>query len=162
MSKLKYILDVDSYGNSVLSLWKTSYRLKNVHVKFQPKDKELRDTFIPQVLLKKLDMFQIPISLPDPLLELITICSCNNPGYAQILLIEIIKRIPNKADLLEIRPEDFDRIVTDWGFPILLKPDIEERFSKLWEEQKTWQKAPTVDYTGNLVDSKSYWKDLLK
>lgn len=152
------IAQLENYGGSVLSVWRM-YHTCNA---YPPQDIDLRIAFIPQVLIKKLNVFEIPIHLSDPLLELMRVCSCNNPGYAQILLAEIIKRIPNKTQITEICPEDFDRVVKDWGFPIMLKPDIQERFNKLWEEQKTWQKAPTVDYTGNQIDTRQFWENLLK
>ena len=67
--------------------------------------------FTPRVLLKKFEVFDIDIILPDKLLILIAVCCNENPGQAQLILKELLISIRHRKGLIPkgyiITPEDF-------------------------------------------------------
>ena len=58
--------------------------------------KLLGELFTPRVLLKKFEVFDIDIGLPDDLLCLIAICCNENPAQAQLILKELLLSIKKR------------------------------------------------------------------
>ena len=107
-------------------------------------------SFIAKIIRKKIEVFEIPIQVPDYLLMLIEICTGSNPGISQIMLKSIMEKIPDIQPNHVITPEDFSRAyVTE--FPIIEESTKwEDHFRKLWDSQK--------DENGNnLCDTKDWW-----
>ena len=72
---------------------------------FSNHDKEVLEIFTAKVLLKKFDVFDIDIVLPDPLLMILDICVSGNPGQIQVVLKDLLNNIkkrtgPIKPDML--------------------------------------------------------------
>ena len=84
----------------------------------------------------------LTINTPDWFIHLIDICSNGNPGYMQLMYKEILENINKiKFDNTGI-PEGYTITTTDFAycypikFPIVLDPEIGEKYSNLWDQQK--------------------------
>ena len=107
-----------------------------------------KESFIARVLRKKLEVFNVPVKVPDELLMIIEVCTGGNPGISQLMLKEIIgKNCPKDKVLTH---EDFVRAFT-MEFPVIsVYPKWEKHFSGAWDKQK--------DENGNnLCDTPLWW-----
>lgn len=112
------------------------------------------ESFIARILRKKIEVFQIPVKLSDYLIILIELCTGGNPGVSQVMLKEIMSKVPNLTPEYEIKPEDFARVYSI-EFPVMENsPEWEEHFSKLWDAQKS--------DGNNLCDTRDWWMELFK
>ena len=111
------------------------------------------NSFIAKIIRKKFEAFQIPIKIPNLLLMLIEICTDSNPGVSQIMLKEVLSRIPNLEPDYQVMPTDFVRVYAT-EFPLMKNPKWEEYFSKLWDAQKS--------DGNNLCDTRDWWMELFK
>ncbi len=126
---------------------------------FDGKDMEMsqeynHSSFIAQVLRKKMEVFKIPVQLPDYLLAIIELCTQSNPGVSQVMLKEILAAIPNLQPGHKVTPEDFNRVYTA-DFPTMENPRWEKHFEKLWDAQKNSEGE-------NLCDTVDWWMELFK
>lgn len=112
------------------------------------------ESFIAKILRKKMEVFQIPIKISDYLIILIELCTGGNPGVSQVMLKEIMSKVPNLTSGHEITPEDFVRVYGS-EFPVMENsPKWEEHFSKLWDAQK--------NDGNNMCDTRDWWMELFK
>ena len=112
-------------------------------------------SFIAKVLRKKIEVFEIPIKIPDYLLIIIELCTGSNPGVSQVMLKEVMKHIPDLAPDHEITPMDFSLTYFN-DFPdMTTNPKWSEDFSRLWDEQK----SPDGQ---NLCDTREWWMECFK
>lgn len=120
----------------------------------------LNGMFTPRVLLKKFEIFDIDIILPDKLLCIIAICSNENPGYCQILLKELLLSIKrNKGSIPKgyvVTSGDFS-LAFPFDFPIILDEKNYNNFIEKWDAQK----CETNHGTGNLCDTKKWWEEVM-
>ena len=111
-------------------------------------------SFIARVLRKKMEVFQVPVNIPDYLLILIELCTQGNPGVSQVMLKEILSAIPNLQPGHEVKPDDFSRVYTA-DFPSMESPRWEQHFQELWDAQKNCEGK-------NLCDTADWWMELFK
>lgn len=113
-------------------------------------------SFIAKVLRKKLKVFGIKVSLPDPLIMLIEICTQNNPGISQLMLKEILMKVEGHLSQdkeYEVNPFDFSRAYPD-RFPIVSEfQDVEEKFHSMWDGQKNPDGS-------NKCDTPEWWAEI--
>ena len=112
--------------------------------------------FISKIIYKRTEMFNIKI--PLELAYIISICSGGNPGFAIIIYYTMLKKIVSITGKIPngyiIKPMDFSIAFAD-SFPDITNPDQNDKFQKLWNEQK--------DEKGrNKVDRIDYWKQLFE
>lgn len=111
-------------------------------------------SFIAKVLRKKMEVFEVPVNIPDHMLVLIELCTEGNPGIAQLMLKEVLSRIPNLKPDYTIQSTDFARVYCV-DFPIVEIPQWREYFEKLWGAQK--------DSNGNnMCDTVEWWTEVFK
>ena len=93
-----------------------------------------QSAFVPQVLKKKIEAFNIPIKVTNAVLMMIEICTEGNPGVSQLMLKEIINTCYLKAG----DTVDFDKFVRTYPmqFPLITNPDICSKYDKMWDAQK--------------------------
>ena len=130
---------------------------------FKNHDKEIADLFTSQVLLKKFDVFDIDIVLPDMLLMILHICTNNNPGQVQIILKDLLNDIKKRKGSIKpgyvITTNDFSLyFIRD--FPIVEVPEINAKYESLWMGQK----IENNDSFGsdNLCDTIEWWKEVME
>lgn len=130
---------------------------------FKNHDKEVADLFTSQVLLKKFDVFDIDIVLPDMLLMILHICTNNNPGQVQIILKDLLNDIKKRKGSIKpgyvITTNDFSLyFIRD--FPIVEVPEINAKYESLWMGQK----IENDDSFGsdNLCDTIEWWKEVME
>lgn len=110
-----------------------------------------KQAFIPQVLLKKFEAFEINIVMPEGFLMIIDMCTMGNPGISQLLVKEVIENIPDLKPGHKITLEDFAR-VHSMSFPMLSDPKNMKKYEELWDAQKSPH--------GNRVDTQEYWLEV--
>lgn len=124
-------------------------------------NKDIADLFTSQILLKKLDAYGINIFLPDMLLFILYVCTDGNPGQVQILLKELLKSIKSRKGPIpngyRITSDDFGFCFTT-TFPIMEIKEVNEKYEKLWDEQKYWK----GDYRANKCDTIEWWKEVME
>lgn len=134
------------------------------HTKNPEKCKEhsddISESFICQVLNKRMKAFNTGIIIPDYLSLMIELCTNSNPGQSLMILAEILEKLPKPvADGYVITPEDFIRVYTN-KFPIVWwYEDINDRLNKRWNEQKVVPAHPLQ--TDNACGEPEYWNKLL-
>ena len=121
-------------------------------------DKEVEELFTSKIILSKFKHFNIDIVLPDSLLVLLTVCTNSNPGQFQIVLKYLLNNIVKKKGPIPagyvISSKDFVYCFpTD--YPIMEIPEIDQKFMKLWDKQKTSNGA-------NACDTVDWWKEVMK
>ena len=126
-------------------------------------DKDIENNFSSQVLLKKLKAVGVDIVLPDMLLLILDICVEGNPGRIQIVLKDLLNGIKKR-----IGPIPKGYIVTSWDFsthfmtrfPIMDYPEMEKKYSELWDAQKIERKNSMM--SDNLCDTVAWWKEVME
>lgn len=111
-------------------------------------------SFIARVLRKKMEVFQIPVNIPDYLLILIELCTQGNPGVSQVMLKEVLSAVPNLQSGYEVKPSDFSRVYMA-EFPSMESPRWEKHFQELWDAQKNSE-------GNNMCDTVDWWMELFK
>lgn len=89
-------------------------------------------SFIARMIRKKMEVFDVPVQIPDKILMLIELCTDSNPGYSQVMLKEIIGKNAVRDKVLS--GVDF-AMAYPMAFPILEK-GFSDYFEKLWDAQK--------------------------
>ena len=121
----------------------------------------LDDMFTPRVLLKKFEVFDIDIVLPDKLLILIAVCCNENPGQAQLILKELLISIRHRKGLIPkgyiITPEDFG-FAFPLSFPIMADEKINKEYYKKWDAQKYNKDGHLL----NACDTIGWWKEVME
>lgn len=126
--------------------------LKSTNGSLMTMDKEYNEhSFIARVLRKKMEVFEIPVKIPDDILVFIEVCVGNNPGYAQLMLKDFLGRnfIPNNVigytDIAKAYPISFPIVLEEGG-------EWEIYFSKKWQDQK-------AEDGSNLCDTRGWWME---
>lgn len=148
----------------VLIMWK---EMENVKPKMEYSDNDMffiKNSFISQCILKKFNVFGIEIHLPANLLMLLSICSEENPGKAQLILKELLKSIKEKKGPIEkgyvITTADFKDAFPD-TFPIINEYEsLNEKYEKLWDEQKK-PRPNGVMNSDNKCDTPEWWFEVM-
>jgi hypothetical protein len=127
-------------------------------------DRDCEEIFTSQVLLKKFKVFDINIVLPDMLLVILSICTDNNPGQVQIVLKDLLNHIKKVRGSIQagyvITSMDFATCFP-MNFPIIEIPEINEKYNKLWDEQKKQGKVHPFE-SDNLCDTPEWWKEVME
>lgn len=126
-----------------------------------PKLKEILDKdFLVNVLSKKLKWANVPVTVDETVLGIISICARGNPGMAQLILHDILSDHPDAKRIslshyVGTFPDQHPIIYEDNGdlTPIGLS------YEKDWDKQKIHD-AP--NHTDNKVDTKEYWLEIYK
>lgn len=130
---------------------------------FRNHDKEIAELFTSQVLLKKFNVFNIDIVLPDMLLLILHICTNNNPGQIQIILKDLLNSIKKRTGPIKpgyvITSNDFS-LCFAWNFPIVEIPEINAKYESLWMGQKIERDKPMM--SDNLCDTVEWWKEVME
>ena len=126
-------------------------------------DEEISEMFTSKVILKKFEVFDIDIVLPDMLLFILTICTECNPGQFQVVLKDLLNSIkrfkgPIKPGYI-ITTEDFSFCFMI-SFPIMEIPKINKKYEELWDGQKK-PKKHNLD-SDNLCDTPEWWKEVMR
>lgn len=130
-------------------------------------------SFIAKVLRKKMEVFNIHVKLPDPLIMLIEICTDSNPGISQLILKRVLlhskcKSIP-EGQMYEVTPTDFSLTFPE-EFPIVNTTSDEEsvppfmryqRVNPKWEEifHEEWD-AQKNENGANKCDTPEWWMEI--
>lgn len=136
---------------------------ENPNMEYTSEDEEfLRTSFITKVILKKFKVFDIQIHLPIYLLMILSLCTNENPGQAQIILKDLLLSIKSKKGSIPngyvITSNDFS-LAFPFSFPIMEIPEINKKYEKLWNEQKRKKENPLE--LDNLCDTVEWWKEVM-
>ena len=129
---------------------------------FKNHDEEIANLFTSKILLKKFDVFDINIILPDMLLLIFFICSSNNPGCTQVMLKDLLNNIKKRNGPIKpnyvITTLDFSSCFQS-NFPIIEIPEINNKYESLWIGQKIETEGIGGD---NLCDTIDWWKEVME
>ena len=136
---------------------------KNSDMTYTSDDEEfLRASFITNVILKKFKVFDIQIHLPIYLLMILSLCTNENPGQAQIILKDLLLSIKSKKGSIPngyiITSNDFTSAFP-FSFPIMGISEINKKYEKLWDKQKKKTTSPLE--SDNLCDTVEWWKEVM-
>lgn len=126
-------------------------------------DEDFANLFTSRVILKKFEVFNINIVLPDMLLFILNICVEGNPGQFQIVLKDLLNSIKKKKGPI---PEGYIVTTDDFSmcfmtnFPIMSIPQINTKYESLWIGQKIQTENPFE--SDNLCDTPEWWKEVMK
>ena len=127
-------------------------------------DPEVEDMFISKILLKKFKAFNIDIILPDPLLLILDVCCESNPGQVQIILKDLLNDIKKRSG--KPIPKGYVITSTDFSmcfptsFPITEIDHINEKYMKLWDEQK--RETKNILESDNKCDTAEWWLEVME
>ena len=124
---------------------------------------EAANLFTSRMIMKKFEVFDINIILPDELLFILYLCVDSGPGMFQIVLKDLLNSIKNRKGLISpgyvITSEDFGLcFMTD--FPIMDIKYIENKYITLWDGQKKERKHKFD--SDNLCDTVEWWKEVME
>jgi len=118
---------------------------------------EVADMFISKVLLKKFEVFEIDIVLPDMLLLILDLCVEGNPGQVQIVLKDLLESIVKRNGKIPkgyiIKSEDVG-FAFPMDFPILAIPELNKKYEQKWDAQKSGGR--------NLCDTPEWWLEVME
>lgn len=138
------------------------FQEKNM-VDMKQHDEDIMELFISKMLLKKFDVFDIDIVLPDALLLILDICVDGNPGKAQIILKDLLNNIKKRKGPIKpgyvIQHKDFAICFAN-DFPITDIETINDKYSVLWDKQKRKTNHPLG--LDNLCDTPEWWKEVME
>ena len=123
----------------------------------------LENSFISKMLLKKFDTFGIDIKIPDELLLLLSICSNENPGLVQVILMDLLQSIKN--NLGEKIPKGYKISSLDFAkafpneFPIIENESIYKKYVEKFDSIKT---TDDNGFELNLCDTKEWWMQVIQ
>lgn len=124
-------------------------------------DEDMNGLFTARMISRKFETFDVDIVLPDMLLMMLDLCVSGNPGMFQIVLKDLLNSIKQRKGPIPngyiITSEDFAMCFVD-SFPILDIKKVEEKYTKMWQEQKRETEAWGTD---NLCDTKEWWKEVI-
>ena len=124
---------------------------------------DIADLFTSKMILKKFEVFNIDIVLPDPLLVMLYVCTEGNPGQFQIVLKDLLNHIKKRQGLI---PKGYVITCMDFclcfpmNYPITEIPEINDKYNKLWDEQKV--KNNDSLSSDNLCDTIKWWKEVME
>ena len=125
-------------------------------------NEDIANLFTSRMILKKFEVFNIDIVLPDMLLLILNICTDSNPGQFQIILKDLLNNIKQEKGLIKpgyiITSEDFAEHFI--SFPIIEDENIYHKYEKLWDGQKKERKHP-LD-SDNLCDTPEWWREVME
>lgn len=152
----------------LLALW-MSCEKEDAKMEYTERDKEFFErSFVTKVLSKKLDAFDIDVHIPSYLYMLISVCSDENPGKAQLILKELLTSIKNRKGAgiekgYVITVSDFVDCFVE-SFPITGIPAIAKKYQKMWDEQKKERGNDMRNYpafSDNKCDTPEYWMEVM-
>ena len=113
------------------------------------------ESFICQVLSKRMEAFGLQVVVPDHLSCILEICTEGNPGLSLYMLSEILKNTHIQCLPYTIKAMDFT-MTFPTAFPVL----TENRYA---EYQKKWdgQKYEKDGHLLNRVDTPDFWKEVI-
>lgn len=135
--------------NEVINLWKRN----------EPLPTEISTDFIYRILDLKLQWAGLRHIIPDYLIVIVSMLAGGNPGASQIMLKEILMH--SRKSVSEHYREDKlipASVFVSWYLnqpyiPILLNPEVSQKYDRVWLEQKLPDGA-------NGVDTQEYWQEL--
>lgn len=146
----------------VLASWVERFAKRNKNTKNSDILKSiLKDDIIAKILVNKIKWAEVDIIIPDELLLIISICA-QRPGFAQLMLVDILDTIYDNHDKsipsgYEITPEDFGNTFKD-KFPIIeLYPEYEILYDMMWDDQKFKDNEYNSGFMDNKIDTKEFW-----
>lgn len=110
------------------------------------------------ILHNKLEWAGLQINVPDELYLLMSLCT-QSPGGIQVMMHEILEKIPNLKQGYTVTPMDFVRLYP-MEFPICTEPKWSKHFEEIWDAQKIERSSPGA--SDNACDTREYWTDLIK
>lgn len=113
--------------------------------------------FVSTMLYKKMQAIGLGVNIPDECLLMISVCS-NSPGYAQLLLKEILMSIPDLKRGYTITVDDFVRKYP-MEYPVQDNPKWDKYFQDLWDKQKN--RSAKFPQSDNLCDTADWWLEVL-
>lgn len=126
---------------------------------------EIGSSIAANILLGKIPNYGVKLIPPDWLIYLIEVCADGRPGFIQLIYKELLEDINNtKYDGMGI-PENYAITATDFvhcyriKYPIILNPEIDEKYSKMWDAQK--RETRSSFESDNLCDTKEYWLEVM-
>lgn len=161
MNKLEYdknkeLEELQEMCSKIMCIW--SMRDNSTINYAKHDDDEIKKMFIPSILLRKFEVFKIDIVLPDPLLLLLDICSCSNPGLVQLILMDILENIKTRQGSIPkgyvIKPQDF-ALTFPMQFPIIMIPEVCEKYNKKWDNEVKTKEC-------NLCDTPEWWLKVME
>ena len=117
------------------------------------------------IMLFKIPAYGVKIKPPDWLVYMIDICSGGNPGFIQLMYKELLVYINNSKYTGTGIPENYIITAKDFAecfphkYPIMIDPEIYEKYFKLWDEQKI--KTTNILQPDNMVDTPEYWLEVM-
>lgn len=157
---------MDTKGDITLAAVSKLYMMWMLNNQNRSKDTDIEDiasqSFICNVLNKRMEAFDIPVVIPDHLSMILDFCTDSNPGLSLMMLYDIIKNahIQYSGDTYVLQPEDFVAVFTT-RFPVLSAyPDILQKYSDMFDNQKI--KNTDIFGPDNLIDTREYWLNTIK
>ncbi len=127
-------------------------------------DSEIANTFIAKMLIKKFDVFDVDIVLPDELILMLDLCCDLNPGIVQIVLADLLGNISKRLEGIPkghiINTNDFTLCFSN-SFPIMNIESINSKYKEMWDNQKKIGKAGLFE-SDNLCDTSEYWLSFMR
>lgn len=128
-------------------------------------NEEIANIFTSRMILKKFEVFDIDIVLPDSLLFILYVCVEGNPGQFQIVLKDLLDHIKERKGPIPkgyvITADDFSYcFMTD--FPIIDIPKIYDKYLKLWDGQKYVDMNDENRNRYNACDTPKWWKEVME
>ena len=122
----------------------------------------LENSFISKMLLKKFDVFDINIRMPDELLLLLSLCSNENPGLVQVILMDLLQSIKNNLGKkipkgYKISSLDFAKAFPN-EFPIIENESIYKKYIENFDSIKTTYNEVKL----KLCDTKEWWMQVIQ
>lgn len=114
-----------------------------------------KESFICNVLSKRMEAFDLQITVPDYLSSILELCTEGNPGLSLYMLSEILKAAKIQSLPHTITSIDM-ALAFPMSFPILTSSRYEE-YQKKWDGQKYEEEGHIL----NSVDTPDFWKEVI-
>lgn len=114
------------------------------------------NSFICQVLSKRMEAFDLKVVVPDHLSSILEICTESNPGMSLYMLSEILKTAKVQSLPYTITSMDF-ALTFPMSFPVIEDSKIYQEYQKKWDSQKYEKDGHLL----NRVDTPEFWKEVI-
>lgn len=166
---------LDTLTNCILiSVWSDEHELQNIE------DEILKTSPISMILKERLKFADIGVEISPVISFMISLCCNGNPGMSIMLTYDILRKLKERRGELpkKVIVDDFV-LLFPLEFPIMYDTDkydtpyteIGREYSAMWDNQKVlcqsdeYLKKLGIKFSpgmpDNLVDYKSYWKELV-
>ena len=121
-------------------------------------------SFICNVLNKRVEAFNLPIIIPDYMSIILETCTGANPGQSLLLAYLVVEKAHTENATLDnkyvITPTDFSNVFC-FEFPITIDNlKLSKKYEEMWDNQKILDaKFPQSD---NLIDTPEHWMKAVK